>query len=222
MDCWTVLGVEPFSDKKSIKLAYAQQLKLHRPDEDPEGFKQLHRAYKSALSWVPDHVFDESSVLKPSLAFNDNDSEEFLDNELTEAVIDSLMNPKEKPRQFEMIDPSDQQLLDEIQNQEYLIGEDWQKLYQKVGQIIKSESSCNDLEQWKFLDSLSSMNDLEFRHAAGDQVFDVVAEVNTLSLESSHLHIKRPVLNYLNKLFSWDKKWQEYQQIHSRKTLNSI
>jgi uncharacterized RDD family membrane protein YckC len=222
MDCWEVLGIERFADKKSIKIAYAKQLKLHRPDEDPEGFKNLHRAYKSALSWIPSGVFDDSSRLMPSPEVTFEDSEDTLDNELTEAVIDSLMRSTENSNRHDIIDPSDQELLDEIRDQEYLISEDWQNLYQKVGQIIKSESSCNDLKQWKFLESLASMNDLEFRKAAGDQVFDVVAEVNTLSLESSHLHIKRPVINYLNELFSWDKKWQEYQLVHSRKTLNSI
>jgi uncharacterized RDD family membrane protein YckC len=222
MDCWEVLGIDQFSDKKSIKIAYAKQLKMHRPDEDPEGFKHLYRAYKSALSWVPDSVIDDSSRLKPSPEITFDNSEDILDNELTESVIESLMRSTEKSNRHEIIDPSDQELLDEIRDQEYLISEDWQNLYQKVGQIIKSESSCNDLTQWKFLESLASMNDLEFRKAAGDQVFEVVAEVNTLSLENSHLHIKRPVINYLNDLFSWDKKWQEYQQVHSRKMLNSI
>ena len=222
MDCWEVLGVEQFADKKSIKIAYAKQLKLHRPDEDPEGFKQLHRAYKSALNWVSDGVIDDSSRLKPAPETSFEDPEVVLDNELTEAVIDSLMRSTERSNRHGIVEPSDQELLDEIAEQEYLIGEDWQNLYQKVGQIIKSEASCNDLEQWKFLEALASMNDLEFRKAAGDQVFEVVAEVNTLSLENSHLHIKRPVINYLNELFSWDKKWQEYQLIYSRKMLNSI
>jgi len=50
MNCWQLLGIEPDSDAKSIKLAYAKLLKSTRPDDDPEGFAALHYAYKTALS----------------------------------------------------------------------------------------------------------------------------------------------------------------------------
>ena len=58
MNCWEVLGIEPKSDKKTIKIAYAKSLKQTRPDEDPEGFQRLHSAYKEALSWE-DYYADE-------------------------------------------------------------------------------------------------------------------------------------------------------------------
>lgn len=57
MNCWTFLDVEPTSDKKRIKKAYAVQLKQTKPDVDPEGFKQLHSAYKEALS-LSKHIKD--------------------------------------------------------------------------------------------------------------------------------------------------------------------
>ncbi|MDC0434850.1 RDD family protein [bacterium] len=50
MNCWQALGIDSNADKKTIKLAYAKRLKSTRPDDDPEGFVVLHRAYKSALA----------------------------------------------------------------------------------------------------------------------------------------------------------------------------
>ena len=50
MNCWQTLGIDSNADKKTIKLAYAKRLKNTRPDDDPEGFIVLHRAYKSALA----------------------------------------------------------------------------------------------------------------------------------------------------------------------------
>ncbi|WP_428242659.1 RDD family protein [Gynuella sp.] len=47
MSAWKVLGIEPTDDAKTIKLAYSTALKKCRPDEDPEGFQALHRAYKT-------------------------------------------------------------------------------------------------------------------------------------------------------------------------------
>ena len=243
MDCWEILGIERFSDKKTIKIAYAKQLKLHRPDEDPEGFQQLHRAYKSALSWVPD-VVDESSWMTRDDERSQS-SAQSLSNALREALEETSKQESRdlsegsanivtvQPTAIIDIDntqadaksePSEEDLLllEEIHGQEHLLSEDWQKFHHKVSEIVKSNNNCNDLTQWQFLESLSSMNDLEFRKAASDQLFEIVAEVNSVSLDNKHLHIKRPVLNYLNQQFSWDKKWQDYQLVHPRRMLNAV
>lgn len=218
MDCWTLLGIERFSDKKIIKIAYAKKLKQTRPDEDPEGFQQLYCAYKTALNWVPEVDHGTSSWMLLEDEVDLGTIKEPSDHDLAQVVIESLQRPIE-PKSVNKVD---QQLLDEIHTQEKLLSEDWQDFYLKVGEIIKSNNACNNLNEWNFLDTLNSMNDLEFRKAASDQVFEVVAEVNSVSLDNKYLHIKRPVLNYLNQQFFWDKKWQEYQLIHSRKMLNAI
>jgi len=49
MNYYAVLGLEDDeSNQRIIKCAYAQLLKQHRPDQDPEGFRRIHDAYK----WV--------------------------------------------------------------------------------------------------------------------------------------------------------------------------
>ena len=49
MNCWDVLGIEPTSDKKEIKKAYARLLKQYHPEENPEEFKQIQEAYQHCL-----------------------------------------------------------------------------------------------------------------------------------------------------------------------------
>lgn len=49
MNCWKVLGIEPTSDKKEIKKAYARLLKQYHPEENPEEFKQIQEAYQHCL-----------------------------------------------------------------------------------------------------------------------------------------------------------------------------
>ena len=49
MNCWEVLGIEPTSDKKTIKRAYAKLLKQYHPEENPEKFKQIQAAYQQCL-----------------------------------------------------------------------------------------------------------------------------------------------------------------------------
>ena len=50
MDCWQLLGLEPDADPMAIKLAYSKLLKSTRPEEDPEGFQRLRKAYTDALA----------------------------------------------------------------------------------------------------------------------------------------------------------------------------
>ena len=49
MNAWEILGIEPTSDKKEIKKAYAKLLKQYHPEENPEKFKQIQAAYQHCL-----------------------------------------------------------------------------------------------------------------------------------------------------------------------------
>lgn len=59
MNCWKVLGIEPTSDKKEIKKAYARLLKQYHPEENPEEFKQIQEAYQQCLH--PDQEIESVS-----------------------------------------------------------------------------------------------------------------------------------------------------------------
>ena len=46
---WNVLGLEPTQDVSAIKRAYAQKTRVCHPEDDPEGFLKLRKAYQAAL-----------------------------------------------------------------------------------------------------------------------------------------------------------------------------
>ena len=52
MNIWNILGIEPTTDKKAIRKAYAAKTKEIHPEEKPEEFKQLHEAYQAALGYA--------------------------------------------------------------------------------------------------------------------------------------------------------------------------
>ncbi len=57
MDVWERLGLEKTDDKRSIKRAYAKQLKTLRPDEDPKQFQELREARDEAI-YLATYDFD--------------------------------------------------------------------------------------------------------------------------------------------------------------------
>jgi hypothetical protein len=46
---WSVLEIDAHADERTIKRAYARQLKTTRPDDDPDAFQRLRAAYEHAL-----------------------------------------------------------------------------------------------------------------------------------------------------------------------------
>lgn len=52
MDIWEILGITYTLDKKSIREAYAARSREIHPEENPEEFRQLHKAYQAALGYA--------------------------------------------------------------------------------------------------------------------------------------------------------------------------
>ena len=66
---WQVLGLSgPTTDKKAIKRAYAQQVKLYHPEDHPEEFQALQAAYQEALKRATDLAAQESRGAGADLA----------------------------------------------------------------------------------------------------------------------------------------------------------
>lgn len=52
MNIWELLEIEPTTDKKVIRRAYAARSRVIHPEEKPEEFKLLHMAYEAALQYA--------------------------------------------------------------------------------------------------------------------------------------------------------------------------
>lgn len=52
MEPWRILNIEPTEDVSIIKKAYAKKLRLHHPEDDPQGYQKLREAYDTALLYA--------------------------------------------------------------------------------------------------------------------------------------------------------------------------
>lgn len=61
---WETLGIEPTTDESTIRRAYARELKLHRPDQDPQGYRLLREAFDAAKAFAKGEIIwlDEDNV----------------------------------------------------------------------------------------------------------------------------------------------------------------
>lgn len=61
-DIWSILGIEPTTNKKKIQQAYADKIKIYHPEDDPEGFQRLKEAYRSAIAYMKNQSVQGSTV----------------------------------------------------------------------------------------------------------------------------------------------------------------
>lgn len=59
MNIWKILNIEKTTDKKLIKKAYHEKLKLTKPEENEKGFMELREAYEKALEYAEGYLYDE-------------------------------------------------------------------------------------------------------------------------------------------------------------------
>lgn len=101
-NCWQILGIEPIDDEKTIKHAYAKQLKTNRPDKNPDGFKQLRAAYEQALierHWIVNERLEDSL----DNDYANNAADEYEENTNSETLFEQVNSEtaKETPEQSE-------------------------------------------------------------------------------------------------------------------------
>lgn len=75
MGLWSILGIEPTGDMKAIRKAYAAMLKIHHPEDDPEGYQRLREAFDEAMKLakegnIPAPVLSEDIASEPDISDN--------------------------------------------------------------------------------------------------------------------------------------------------------
>ena len=105
MNCFTILGIEPTTEKKTIKRAYAAMSREFHPEEHPEEFQRIHDAYEEALAWAERNAGrgEEPQMPEEPRRMEEESGEDRMENsrekdEKSEESATQSVEPTEQPK----------------------------------------------------------------------------------------------------------------------------
>lgn len=93
MSCWSTLGIAPTNDINEIRAAYRARLPGVHPEDDPEGFQNLRKAYEQALQQAR-----EAPVEMAETTGQEPDVETRQETSAVERMLDELLQLLNDPR----------------------------------------------------------------------------------------------------------------------------
>lgn len=135
MDIWEILHIEPTTDRKAIRRAYAARTRVVHPEEKPEEFKMLHTAYQVALKYAEFALkskadFAKASTVEASSAQTSSEQESAEHGELLSFFTENQEKQKQRIAAFEEYWRELKNISDDPKGyewwQEYLASDDFQ------------------------------------------------------------------------------------------------
>lgn len=192
MSYWNILGIDQTDDAAAIKRAYAARLKHTRPDEDPEGFGLLHRAYKQALA--------DAKRLSASVSAATLDVPRAEPERLTVSESAPVGQPDESRNDVgaaperELI--SGQPVVPEEERVEELRAA-WERLTAAASDLLSDSHRANQVDNWRFLETEEALYDFGFKREFSSFLFARIME---------QYDLKKPAIGYLDSLFRWSEQ----------------
>ncbi len=208
MTYWKILGLDETADLRAIKRAYATKLKTNKPDEDPEGFKALHAAYKSATLYAKHNHASETQDAATSQQAPQPDVASDEPRVMVDATLPltAIAEDKASPDKMtlEVSDVADPEPVDcADEESEWLQGQ-WYDLVGNIDHVTESFHRINDLRSWSFLRERDALLDIEFKSDISHYLFSRIAA--TMHEHTDKMTVSKSVLDYLNGMFSWDER----------------
>ncbi|MCF2859161.1 hypothetical protein L1286_16885 [Pseudoalteromonas sp. SMS1] len=196
MSVWDILKIQETKDVKAIKAAYANQLKVSRPDAHPEAFQTLHSAYKSALNWAKTAP-EASSGVNISIETSSIEDISSEQDVVVEAAKDSdTFDEMEHERQAE---------LDEMQVE-------YQHHIEEITKVFDDKAARNNISAWQFLQHSQLALEPHYNTQLGMFVFENILQINQkfeqLRQEGKRYsgggeNISNETILYLDSVFNW-------------------
>jgi hypothetical protein len=189
-NCWQILQIEITQEKKLIKRAYQRLLKTTKPDEKPEEFKVLYKAYQDALDYEEDAVsYEEDDVYNEST----REQNEF---HLSEEV------------EYKVIQEQEVQA-NNIYQEDHIL---YNKIINSIEDITNTQDNLevfNSIENWKFLEDISLINNIDLISDISSVLFEEIEEFDEMFED---LSLNLDVIYFINRFCNWSKNWKKYNR----------
>jgi|GEM_PF-4106030 len=202
---WGALEIDATTDLKVIKSAYAIKLKSTRPDEKPEEFQQLHKAYKQALAYAKSIKKHNKNAIMP-------ESEGTIPVMSIEPVPNEVV-PAEKAINVNVEQKSTVQ---QQENNTLIMEAEYKTLTSKIDEVLMQENKRNKQNEWQFLIQSQFILDNEFNlklglavlHGIDNHNIHVKAPSNVSKRKrqkyiSANATVRNSTIEYLDTVFNW-------------------
>lgn len=234
MSYWQTLGIDKTTDLAAIKRAYASKLKTTKPDEDPEGFKYLHAAYKQAVQNAkhnarPDQLAEpavDPLPLNPKSADDEQDAAAELmltPYSVVSHIMDgspiTLSHHGEAEAEVdayrrELIEIAD---TDRAEDATFLRCQ-WLELTSRIDEVTNDMAAMNTLASWDFLNGRDALLDLQFKSEISHYIFGRIADL----INAVRPFLKKEVFDFLDSLFLWRDRRDLLEKEFGHATVDTV
>ncbi|MEK8133068.1 tetratricopeptide repeat protein [Paenibacillus filicis] len=206
MRIWNILGIDPSSDSSVIKRAYAKQLKLNHPEDDPEGYQRLREAYDQALKQAKQQ--SDRSVSR-ILSEEEDEQEEDQRVSVTPRIVSQEVGHQQESQHVSVSHPI--MILPEQDHVPRSPEDQLNEFMGKVKTIYHTFKSRIDTDYWLELMNDDVMWNLNLQRSVYQRM---------LNFLESHPYLPRSVWQLLEDSFRWKEKALEDQEMFSKRYPN--
>ena len=210
MNCWAILRLDPTTDTRAIKKAYAVLLKQNRPDENPSGFQTLHGAYQQALDWAR-HQAEDTEPAPPARMQ--------LLQEPLDTTDAALPTPESVPVELSATEPEPSS---EEEQWEDFLAEQWDILVDRIEQLLQQPSLRNRPQAWDFFTENEALLDIEFKSAFSLRFLQRLLEIFKQQRGNSELILMPEIVRHLNGIFWWSERRHHYDAYFNPEELDDF
>lgn len=166
---WEILGIEPTTDIKAIKTAYARLAKQYNPEEHPEEFQRVYAAYKRAC------IYAKAAGVPREVIAQEKENEE--EKSAAEPLNEKKTDDTEQKFDFSCIDI--------FPDYDLPIEKRFEKMLDNMRNILADDEKKDSISEWCRIfqkDDFDLFADNEdFRAAAGALLADELFSPETAS-----------------------------------------
>lgn len=228
MSIWQTLGIEPTHDIAAIKKAYAGKLKLHHPEDDPEGYQRLREAYDQAVKLAKQQNKRAMGRSERFAEQAEDRTEANEESEKAEAGNDEGNDEDDDDYEYEddeMSDADDDDDEEDDRSSFYSRFVTWRegaeepdtaasridRFMEQVERLYEDYPSRIDTDQWLELMNSDVIWNVQLKNTVSERMLEFLEK---------HYFIPKPVWTLLEQTFHWQEMYPDdfpdrYLKVHT-------